>query len=121
MIPPLIASIGPKRSRVRSGAAESTIRRQIPRRTGAGGTCAAHRYTGVVDLAFRGRPSQAELNSLYELAEALDVNTDCLLGRTGDRVAHLDRKHFLRLGGMDKNEPEIMLEIAKVLSKQVRK
>ena len=68
--------------------------------------------------AGRRKPS---LNSLYKLAEALAVSTDYLLGRTSDRAAHLDREHFLRLGDMDKNEREIMLEIAKVLSTRARK
>ena len=68
--------------------------------------------------AGRRRPS---LNSLFKIAEALDVSADYLLGRTSDRAAHLDREHFLRLGDMDNNEREIMLEIAKMLSKRARR
>ena len=38
------------------------------------------------------------LNSLYKLAEALDVSTDYLLGRTSDRAAHLDPGAFSPAG-----------------------
>ena len=85
---------------------------ELARRIGIPASSISHFEAG------RRRPS---LNSLCKIAEALDVSTDYLLGRTSDRAAHLDREHFLRLGDMDKNEREIMLEIAMVLSKRVRK
>ncbi len=85
---------------------------ELARRIGIPASSVSHFEAG------RRRPS---LHNLYKLAEALDVSTDYLLGRTSDRAAHLDRDHFLRLGDMDKNEREIMVEIAKVLSKRVRK
>ena len=85
---------------------------ELARRIGIPASSISHFEAG------RRKPS---LNSLYKLAEALDVSTDYLLGRTSDRTAHLDREHFLRLGDMDRNEREILLEIAKVLSKRERK
>ena len=85
---------------------------ELGRRIGIPASSISHFEAG------RRKPS---LNSIYKIAEALDVSTDYLLGRTSDRAAHLDREHFLRLGDMDRNEREIMLEIAKVLSKRARK
>ena len=70
---------------------------------------------------FEGGRRKPNVENLFKLAEALDVSVDYLMGRTGDRAAHLDRETFFRLGDMDRNERDIMMEIANVLASRSRK
>ena len=69
---------------------------------------------------FETRRRRPSVGTLYTLAEALEVSTDFLLGRTDNPLLHRDFDPYLREGAMRPEDQILLLAMAKRLQEAAR-